>query len=156
MRTAFRKNAETPQTSDVTAPVWEPWSTFFKVFAGFPVFWCFSSRDVLAQKLEVIYSLCVGKQRLCKWFFRDNWEVWSLLGLLGGKALDMYLFLLLKQESNAPTTSILGRKHFCFSFGLYILYKTQKLIWTSSSSQTSLTKRINRGFLFSKRHDWSF
>lgn len=124
MRTAFRKNAETPQTSDVTALVREPWSTFSKVLAGFPVFWCSSSREVLAHRLEAIYSLCVGKQHLCKCFFRDNWEVWILLGLLGGKALDVYLFLLLKLESNAPTTAILGREHLCFTSGLYILYKT--------------------------------
>lgn len=92
MRTAFRRNAETPQTSHVTALVWELRSPLRKALAAFPARGCWSSRDVLAQELEAIYSSCVGKQRPCKSFFLDKWEIWSLLGLWGRKALAFIFF----------------------------------------------------------------
>ena len=92
MRTAFRRNAETPQTSHVTALVWELRSPLRKALAAFPARGCWSSRGVLAQELEAIYSSCVGKQRSCKSFFLDKWEIWSLLGLLGRKALAFIFF----------------------------------------------------------------
>lgn len=80
---SLQEELETPEASHGTALVWEPWLLLLEVLAAVPALGSFSSGDVPVQKLQVIYSSCLGKHHLCKWVFLENQEIWESSGTPG-------------------------------------------------------------------------
>lgn len=71
---SFQEGLETPEASRGTAGCGNP-GLLPEVLAAGPALGSFSPGDVPVQRLEVIYSSCVGKHHLCKWVFLDNQEI---------------------------------------------------------------------------------